>query len=114
MSDSGEITMNVTKPDALQQIEITVLRQIGENIAAQSRHLEILSGKIDDVRERVIRIEARETEKHVEALTKRVVILEAQGNRVSGIAGLGTWLAQSAPWLLAGILAVMTFLRPGK
>jgi hypothetical protein len=39
MAESGEIMMAMTKPDALQHIEITVLRQMGENIAAQTRHL---------------------------------------------------------------------------
>lgn len=123
MSDSGssEVMMPVTKPDALQHIEITVLRQIGENIAAQSRHLETLAGKVDDVRERVIRMEAKETEKHIETLNRkvedlqgelntRVSALEARDNRVSGVTAFGAWVAQSAPWLIAGVLAVMAFM----
>lgn len=106
----GEVMMNITKPDALQHIEITVLRQLGDNIAAQTRHLETLTGKVDDVRERVIRIEARETEKHVEALNARVAALEARDNQITGVTSLGGWIAQHAPWLVAGILAAMAIL----
>lgn len=101
--------MNVSKPDALQHIEITVLRQLGDNIAAQTRHLETLSSKVDDVRERVIRIEARETEKHVENLSKRLAIVEAKDNRISGVAAFGAWVAQSAPWLMAVIAGIAWF-----
>lgn len=114
MSDAGEVLMSITKPEALQHIEITVLRQMGDNIAAQTRHLETLSGKVDDVRERVIRIEARETEKHVEALNRRVAALEAKGQQVSGIANFGSWIIQSAPWLVTGIMAVLYFLGVKK
>ena len=102
-----EVMMPMQKPEALQHIEITVLRQMGENIAAQTRHLETLSGKIDDVRERVIRIEAKEFDKRVDILSKRVQALEALGNRVKGGASLGAWLAESAPWLLAGIMSAV-------
>jgi hypothetical protein len=119
MSDEAEVMMPVTKPDALQHIEITVLRQIGDNIAAQTRRLETLSDKVDDVRERVIRIEASKTEKQVEKLeTKisgeindRLTALEAMDNRVSGVAAFGAWMAQSAPWLLAAVLAIMAFVK---
>jgi len=103
--------MPMTKPDALQHIEITVLRQLGENIAAQTRHLEGLTDKVNDVRERVIRIEARETEKHVEDLEQRIKTLEDSRNQVRGVTAFGAWLAQSAPWLLAGIAAALAFMR---
>lgn len=106
-----EVMMPMQKPEALQHIEITVLRQMGENIAAQTRHLETLSGKIDDVRERVIRIEAKEYEKRVDSLSKRVQALEAQGNRVKGAASFGSWLVESAPWLLAGIMSAYAILH---
>jgi len=107
MSDQAEVMMPVSKPEALQHIEITVLRQMGDNIAAQTRHLEVLSGKVDDVRERVIRIEARETEKQVENLIKRVAALETQSNRVGGVTAFGAWIAQSAPWIIAAFALVL-------
>jgi len=106
-----EVMMPMQKPEALQHIEITVLRQMGENIAAQTRHLETLSGKIDDVRERVIRIEAKEYEKRVDSLSKRVQALEALGNRVKGASSFGAWLAESAPWLLTGVMSAFAILH---
>lgn len=108
-----EVMMPMPKQEALTQIEITVLRQLGDNIAAQTRHLEALGDKVDDVRERVIRIEAQETEKRVEALSKRVAMLETQGNKISGVAAFGAWVAESAPWIFAGLMAVLAFVRKG-
>ena len=110
MAEPGEIMMPVAPSEALQHIEITVLRQIGENIAAQTRRLENLSDKVDDVRERVIRIEARETDKEVDLLEARVAALEASGNRVSGATAFGSWLVQAAPWLVAAGALVTAFL----
>lgn len=114
MADPEEIMMAVSKPDALQHIEITVLRQIGENVAAQTRQLEGLSKDVRDVRERVIRIEARETEKQVEALNARVAVLEAQGQKVSAITAFGSWLIQAAPWLVTAIVVAGALLGAGK
>jgi len=110
MSDK-EVMMPVPPAQALQHIEITVLRQMGDNIAAQTRNLEALTGKVDDVRERVIRIEARETEKHVEELEKRIAALEDSRNQVRGITSFGAWVAQSAPWIITGIVAVMALIK---
>lgn len=86
---------------------------MGDNIAAQTRHLETLSGKVDDVRERVIRIEALQTEKHMEALEHRIKVLEDKSSQVKGIAAFGGWIAQSAPWILAGFAAALAFMKRG-
>lgn len=110
----SEVMMNMSKPDALQHIEITVLRQMGDQLAAQTRHLESLSGKVDDVRERVIRIEAKETDKQVRELKERVTALEALGNRVRGGADFGGWLIRAAPWLLTAVVVVAALLGVGK
>jgi uncharacterized protein YlxW (UPF0749 family) len=112
--EPGEVMMAMSAPDALQHIEITVLRQMGENIAAQTRHLETLSNKVDDVRERVIRIEARETDKAVDTLSARVTQLEASRNQVQGIAAFGSWIVQAAPWLITAFVVVAAFLGIGK
>lgn len=101
-----EVMMSMPKGDALQHIEITVLRQIGENIQAQSRHLESLSVKVDDIKERVIRIEARDTEKRVDSMERRVYTLETQGNKTSGGIALMSWLTQSAPWIFAIVAGI--------
>lgn len=106
-----EVMTPVPTSQALQHIEITVLRQLGENIAAQTRHLETLSTKVDDVRERVIRIEALQTDKQIEELKSRVTMLEDTSNQARGVASFAAWLAQSAPWLLAGIAAAIAFMR---
>lgn len=114
MADADEVMMPMSSPAALQHIEITVLRQMGDNIAAQTRHLESLSNKVDDVRERVIRIEARETERTVESLSGRVAALEAHGNKVSGITAFGSWLVQAAPWLITAIVVIGAILGGAK
>jgi hypothetical protein len=114
MAEPGEVLMPVAPTEALQHIEITVLRQIGENIAAQTRRLENLSNKLDDVRERVIRIEARETDKEVESLEVRVSALEASEQRVSGVAAFGSWLVQAAPWLVAAVAVVASLTGFGR
>lgn len=124
MSSSGaepQVLMSMTKPDALQHIEITVLRQLGDNISAQTRHLEAMSSKVDDVRERVIRIEARGYDEQVKGLTKRVseleeeleervAALEARNQRVSGVTAFGAWIVQAAPWLVAATAAVFALM----
>jgi septal ring factor EnvC (AmiA/AmiB activator) len=121
IKEPGEVMMPMSQPDALQHIEITVLRQLGENIAAQTRHLEELSKDVRDlgkdvreVRENVIRIEAQQTHKQVETLNARVSILEARGNQVQGVTAFGSWIVQAAPWLITAFVIVAAFLGIGK
>lgn len=94
--------------------ELFSLRQISENLAAQTQRLEGLTSKVDDVRERLVRLEAQEAGKLVEALRSelkaaisRVDQLEAARDRVVGVAAFGAWLARSAPWLAAGLAAFL-------
>lgn len=96
----------------LEEAQILTLQQIGENLAAQTRRLEGLTGKVDDVRERLVRLEAQEAGKLVEALRSdlkavvaRVDLLEAARNKIEGAAAFWNWLVKSAPWLAAGISA---------
>ncbi|MDO8380522.1 hypothetical protein [Phenylobacterium sp.] len=98
--------------DALHNAQILTLRQIGENVAAQTRRLEGLTTKVDDVRERLVRLETLETGKLVDALrsevksaVNRIDLLEAQRDKVVGVASFWSWLVRSAPWLAAGIAA---------
>ena len=98
--------------EALQSAQILTLRQIGENVAAQTRRLEGLTTKVDDVRERLVRLEAFETGKMVDTLraelkaaVARVDLLEAQRDKVVGVAAFWSWLVRSAPWLAAGSAA---------
>ena len=98
--------------DALQNAQILTLRQIGENVAAQTRRLEGLTAKVDDVRERLVRLEAQEAGKLVEGLgsdlkaaVARVDLLEAARDKVESAAAFWNWVVKSAPWLAAGISA---------
>lgn len=98
--------------EALHQAQILTLRQIGDNVAAQTKRLEGLTNKVDDVRERLARLEAQKADKLVEALREelrtalgRIDLLEAQRDRVEGVAAFWTWLARCGPWLAAGLAA---------
>ena len=98
--------------EALHQAQILTLRQIGDNVAAQTKRLEGLTNKVDDVRERLARLEAQEAGKLVETLRgelrsalSRIDDLEAQRDRVAGVATFSTWLARSGPWFAAGVAA---------
>lgn len=111
MTDAKEAS---TLVEALHQAQILTLRQVGENVAAQTKRLEGLTGKIDDVRERLTRLEAQEAGKLVEALRGelraalgRIDLLESQRDRVEGVAAFWTWLARSGPWLAAGAAAFL-------
>lgn len=97
-----------------RQAHILALRQIGDNLAAQTRRLEGLTSKVDDVRERLARLEAQEAGKLVEALRNelksalaRIDALESQRDRVVGVAAFWTWLLRSGPWLAAGTAAFL-------
>lgn len=109
---AGQIIMPVTATEAERGIEITVLRQMGDNIAAQTRTLEKLSAKVDDVRERVIRLESQKTDEEVSRIQSkldtalcRIDQLESQRDRDQGSANVWNWLSKNAAWLFAGAAA---------
>lgn len=100
--------------EALHQAQILTLRQIGDNVAAQTKRLEGLTAKVDDVRERLVRLETQEAGKLVEALRgelrvalARIDSLESQRDQVVGVASFGNWLVRSGPWLAAGVAAFL-------
>lgn len=100
--------------DPFSQAQILALREISENLAAQTRRLEGLTAKVDDVRERLVRVEAQEIGKLVEGLRAelkmafaRIDLLEAQRDRVVGVASFWAWIGRSAPWLAAGLAAFL-------
>ncbi|MCA6259137.1 MAG: hypothetical protein IM650_13705, partial [Phenylobacterium sp.] len=77
----------------LGEAQLFALRQISDNLAAQTRRLEGLGAKVDDVRERLARLEAQEAGVLVEAVRRelksalsRIDALEAQRDRVAGAA----------------------------
>ena len=98
----------------LQDAHLFALQQISENLAAQTKRLEGLTLKVDDVRERLVRLEAQEAGKLVEAVRfdlkaafARIDLLEAQRDKVFGVGALWTWLVRSGPWLAAGFAAFL-------
>jgi histidinol dehydrogenase len=109
---AGEVLMPVGQADALQQVEIHVLRQMGDNIAAQTRAMERLTGKVDDVRERVIRLEERKTDAALEAVQEkldtaleRIDQLERMRDEAKGASSVWVFLSKNAGWLFAGAAA---------
>lgn len=109
MVDQAETTLA-----ALQKSQIVTLQQIGENLSAQTRRLEGLTAKVDDVRERLVRLEAQEAGKLVEGVRSelkaalgRLDALESQRDRVAGVAWFWGWISRSAPWIAAGLAAVL-------
>lgn len=108
--------MNATHhvEDQFHHAQILALQQIGENVAAQTRRLEGLTTKVDDVRERLVRVEAQEAGKLVEgvrgelkAALGRIDQLEAQRDKVFGVTAFWLWVGRYAPWLAAGIGAFL-------
>jgi len=73
-------------------------------VAALGRQVEWMNAKVDDVRERVIKLEAREYERPIEALNdplsaafKRIDDLEGTRDQQKGAKALVDWLRQTAP-----------------
>lgn len=98
----------------LRDAQVLALQQISENLAAQTRRIEGLTSKVDDVRERLVRLEAQEAGKLVDGLRGelkaalgRIDLLEAQRDKVAGAAAFWTWIGRSAPWLAAGVTAFL-------
>lgn len=129
-----EVLTAVPTADALKLAEIQAMRQLADAVSAQSRQhieqtavqtraLEKLAEKVDDVRERVISLESSGYDKRLEALKvtqektevaykamiekleNRVNQLESERDQVKGAASFWTWLTKNAPWLLAGVAA---------
>lgn len=102
---------------ALQKSQILTLQHIGDNLAALTRRLEGLAAKVDDVRERLVRLEAQEAGKLVDAVRGelkqaqgRLDALESQRDRVAGVAWFWGWISRSAPWVAAGLAAALAMM----
>lgn len=137
--------MSVPTTDAMKLAEIQAMRQLSDAVVQQSRQfsehmgvqtrvLEKLSDKVDEIKERVQGLEMSGFDKRIEALKTshektetalrtahekseaaqkllierlelRVNQLESERDHVKGAASLTTWITKNAPWLLAGIAA---------
>ena len=107
-----EVMMPVPKPEAVSMAEIHAMRGLTDAVGSLTRHVERIGGKVDDVRERVIKLEAREYERQIEGLNdrltnalKRIDDLEGTRDQQKGAKALIDWVRQTAPWLLALAMA---------
>lgn len=114
MSAGDEFIMPVTKDEATSLAEIHAMRGLTDAVSALGRQVERMGAKVDDVRERVIKLEAREYERQIEALNerlsaafKRIDDLEGTRDQQRGAKGLFDWARQSVPWLLALTMAAL-------
>ena len=92
--------------------EIHAIRGLTDAVGTLTRQVERMNTKVDDVRERVIKLEAREYERQIEGLNerlgaalKRIDDLEGTRDQQKGAKALVDWLRVTAPWLLAGLAA---------
>ena len=109
---ADELMMPVAKPEAVSMAEIHALRGLTDAVSGLGRQVEAMGLKVDDVRERVIKIEAREYERQIEAQNeklnaafKRIDSLEAARGRQDGALGVGAWVTKYAPWLMAIVVS---------
>ena len=130
MPNSGnpEIIMPVAAPDALEMANIHALRQISDALTLTNRSLSSLAADVKDVRERVIKIEAKDMDAKIaeyrsecrticatltsdlKAVVGRVDSLESARDRQTGMASVGSWFSRSAPWIIAVGAAVLAAL----
>ena len=115
-----EVMMPVPKPEAVSMAEIHAMRGLTDAVSTLTRQVERIGGKVDDVRERVIKLEAREYERQIEGLNdrlgsalKRIDDLEGTRDQQKGAKALVDWLRQTAPWLLAVGAAVFAGFEVG-
>lgn len=104
---ADEIMTPVTTPQAVTMAEIHAIRSLTDAVSGLTRQVELMGGKIDDVRERVIKIEAREYERQIEAQNerlsaafRRIDSLESDRDKQAGALGVGAWISKYAPWLV--------------
>lgn len=109
-----EIMTPVTKPEAVSMAEIHALRGLTDAVGTLTRQVERMNAKVDDVRERVIKLEAREYERQIDGLSdrlgtalKRIDDLEGIRDQQRGAKALVDWFRQTAPWLLAMSMAIL-------
>lgn len=114
MTGEGSVLTSMTHGDALAAAEIHALRQISDAISAQTRRLDSIDDKVDDVRERVARMEGADSRRAIgenkaaiKELSDRIKSLEDDRNQVRGVASFWGWLIKAAPWLFAGIAAFL-------
>lgn len=117
---TDEITMPVTRPEALALTEIHAMRALTDAVTRLAGQVERMGDKLDDVKERVVAIEASKYEQQIELAherlgqaLRRIDQLEARQDRQDGAMSVGSWVSKYAPWLMAIIVAGLTALGAG-
>lgn len=129
---SDEIMTPVTKPEAVSMAEIHAMRQVADTLralsdavtaqgksqaehsAASTRAMERLTEKVDGMNTRLIRLEEAKHGREIErieliaqAIGRRVDDLEGTRDQQKGAKALVDWVRQTAPWLLAMVMAIL-------
>lgn len=135
--EAEQIMMSVTPSEALRQAEIHAMRQMADAVTAQTkffgdalgantRSLERAVEKLDEVNERLIRVEEQKHGKMIEELRaemrdelrgafRRIKDLESTRDKQSGAKAMIDWLRVTTPWLFAigaGALAYFGWQKP--
>lgn len=101
--------------------EIALMEQLGRELGNVQKRLGLIEDKLDDVRERVTRVEATSNDRQlarVEQVLENTILridnLERNHDRVNGMAAVGDWFSRSAPWLISAgamVAALFSWLR---
>lgn len=112
------IMASVEPADVAQVAMIETQRAIARSVDAAVRTMEgmqseirVLNEKVDDVRERVVRIEAAAVDAKLAVLEKDVDILKADKERRDGAFQFADTVRRWAPALVAIIFVILMFLR---
>lgn len=127
LPEDGQVMMSVSPPDALRQAEIHAMRQMadavtaqtkffGDALSANTRSLERAVEKLDEVNERLIRVEEQKYGKAIDGIDikiggilARIDALESIRDKQSGAKALIDWLRATTPWLVGLILGALAF-----
>lgn len=124
MPPADEIMTPVSKPEAVAMAEIHAMRgltdavsnlarQSADSMAANTRVLEKLTDKVDGMNTRLTRLEEAKHGREIDGLKEEIkeMIREIDGlkstrDQQRGAKALVDWLRQTAPWLVAVVMAV--------
>jgi len=112
LEDLPEVFTNVPAADAAQQATLALLRQMTSTMEGISIRLDRHIAIVDDVRERLIRLEERdkridENQQSINEVCVRLDALEDAHQRREGALGFVGWFGKNAPWLAAIVVAAL-------
>jgi len=114
------VILPVPKETAVGLAEIHAIRGLTDAVSGLTRHIERIGGRVEDVRERVIKLEAKETDAKLaagqgkmEALESRLNLLESIRDQQRGAVNLVGWLRETAPWLVTLGTGIWAFRQGG-